>query len=400
MRFAPFLLLLPILLSTGCALKHSRLMQGGLIENEAYTQAISYEERMGLIILNVSIKGKERRFLLDTGAPNVLTKELAEELNLPVLFRRTVGDSQQRRGKLDYVQVEEIRIGELVFKEMLALVVDINASPVLRCLEVDGIIGANLMRKSAWQIDYENQEILIAAHRDSLPYLDESIVIPFKTSGQGTPRIELQVDEVASIFPIIDSGSNSNMDVPVEWFTKNYKSKAGQYYSAYGAASAGIYGHRLDSTYLAVLKGIRADSVLLEDQVVEFEENGGFAVGNKWLDQYVVSFDWVDNQLFLYPVDPNKLSDTKDFGFKPIYEDNQLKVGFVIHNSPADKAGMKVGDRIFFMNGIDCLSLNNDGFCTLIVQKVFSDSAQLDILFESEGTTKKAKLERMIYFED
>ena len=391
-----------LVLGTSCSGKFQKAMLGGTLEATDFLETLTYENRMGLMVIEVELAGKKRRFVLDSGAPNLLSKELAEELALPALFSKNVGDSQGASRKLDFVEVPEFKVGDLVFEDMLAVVGDLNASPVLRCLEVEGLIGANLMRRAHWQIDYQAMEIRIASSLDSLPRInEESIRVPFTTSLQGTPKVDFLLEGIEAANFVVDLGSNSGLDGSFSWYRKNRKSITGQAVSAYGAAESGLYGNSKDSSYITVISSVKSKTDELGPHVVEFEGAGGFNIGNAWLDQFLVTFDWKNSELHLLSIQSKSITEYGNYGFKPVFADNQLKVGYVVSGSPAEEAGMVVGNRIFFLNGVDCLNLTNDQFCELVVAGTFKKEGQLDILFEdADGKTSKATLVQKHYFRE
>ena len=64
---------------------------------------------MKLIILEVEMGGEPRRFLFDTGAPMVVSEELAEEFDMKVITKSYVKDSNGERKRQDYVKMPEFK---------------------------------------------------------------------------------------------------------------------------------------------------------------------------------------------------------------------------------------------------------------------------------------------------
>ena len=82
MKKLGFILLSAIAVSGCGALKVAKLLKQGDVEQPSFTAEIPFEMRMGLVVVKVNINGKDYDFLVDTGAPNLVTKELAAELKL------------------------------------------------------------------------------------------------------------------------------------------------------------------------------------------------------------------------------------------------------------------------------------------------------------------------------
>ena len=62
----------------------------GNIEQKNYLQIISYQNINGFLVVPASINGKTYNFLLDTGAPLMISYNLFKELNLPIIVDMTL----------------------------------------------------------------------------------------------------------------------------------------------------------------------------------------------------------------------------------------------------------------------------------------------------------------------
>ena len=77
-------------------------MSKGEIEQQQFISEIPFDYGLELIIIKVTIEEKEYDFLYDTGAPNVISQELAQELNIkPYVTNKTI-DSQGKKEELEY----------------------------------------------------------------------------------------------------------------------------------------------------------------------------------------------------------------------------------------------------------------------------------------------------------
>ena len=148
--------------------KTKKLLQGGEVLQKEFKTEIPFEYRRGLIILKVNIEGKQYDFMLDTGAPNVISKELAQQLNYKNKVKRKVGDSQNVQTKLGITKIKKISLGDLDFLNTAAVVSDLSIGAV-GCLGIDGLIGANLMRNAIWKIDYSKQVITCLLYTSPSP---------------------------------------------------------------------------------------------------------------------------------------------------------------------------------------------------------------------------------------
>ena len=131
-------------------------MKQGKVEQPHFKVEVPFEMKLGLIIIPAKVNGKEYDFILDTGAPNVITTEAAQELNLVQTSKSKATDSQGKKEDLGFLSLESVEIGGINFKNTGTAVADFSASPTLSCFQSSGLIGSNLMRNAIWQFDFES----------------------------------------------------------------------------------------------------------------------------------------------------------------------------------------------------------------------------------------------------
>ena len=174
----------------GCSFSKKGVMDIGEVKNQHFTEKVSFEEQLNLIILPVELNGKTYRFLFDTGAPNVISPELQQQWQFKKIAKNSIRDSQGKSKKVQYVKLDELRIGGVDFLNTAACVIDFKANPVLGCLELDGIIGSNLMQFCTWRVDYSNNELTITNQPELLPYSSTYSEYQFKTTSQHDIKID------------------------------------------------------------------------------------------------------------------------------------------------------------------------------------------------------------------
>ncbi|HEY1040840.1 MAG TPA: retropepsin-like aspartic protease, partial [Bacteroidia bacterium] len=195
-------------------------MKRGEVEQKQFKVEVPFEMRLGVIVIKVNINGIDRDFIVDTGAPNVISKELSEELKLTAVTNRKTGDSQGNSSSLSYVEIKKITIGGINFLNTGAAVGDLKQSTEVGCLRVDGFIGANLMRKAIWQFDYTKQLITITSSMDSLEVPANADKINFYSRITGTPLADIEYNGVMDKGVTIDLGSNGDFSSSKRVFDK------------------------------------------------------------------------------------------------------------------------------------------------------------------------------------
>lgn len=109
-----------LLLSHYCVAQNINLNLGNSKESNYYSE-IPFEYVNGKIIVSVLINENKYRFLLDTGAPNLITKRLSTILNLENLKELKVSDANQIKSTMNIVQLPNLTIGSIIFENSIAL---------------------------------------------------------------------------------------------------------------------------------------------------------------------------------------------------------------------------------------------------------------------------------------
>lgn len=384
-----------LLLFTQCkAIKTIKILKRGEVSQKNYKEEISFESRAGLILLKVQVNKKDYNFIFDSGAPNCVTKELAQELNLkPVVGQKAV-DAEGKTGGIEFVQVSEITLGKITFLNTAAAVIDLKQVPELACLKVDGLIGANLMRKACWQLDYVKKTIVFSGNFDSLRVPPTAASMAFSPELSGTPIVEVELENLKVGGNIFDTGSTGNITLSALAFKKLQKQDPSlKYLKGVGSNSAGLYGQGFDTSYLAKIN-LKMGSLALPARVAEFKRDKG-NLGSDFFKEFVVTMDWNQRKIYFVP-QPAQFTEWKTFGFSSFKNKDKLLVSFLIENSPAARAGLRQGDEILSINGKSYTNLSAEDYCGLIVNPApwrKEDKLQVTVK-QADGAEKTVTLEK------
>ncbi len=377
-RFFSFFVLALLLQSCASSVK---LFTKGSGPQAIYNATIVADREHKLLIVPVVINGKTYRFLFDTGAPMVLSKELAAELDGKRLARKPVSDSQGQRSKLDYVELAEIAIAGQQFVGLTAIVVDLKLSPVINCLQIDGLIGANLMRHAFWKIDYQTNELHFT--NDSSLFLPDSssIRLPFTTKATFSPTVAVQLDSVVVGGITFDTGSASGLSIGQSRLPAQSNAKRGAVKS-YGYHSSGIFGSLPDSMFYAKYPVSFGDFEVQEMLLSISNTNSKTLLGTAFLEDYSVILNWQKKAVFLNPINPEVTSESVGFGV--ILEKSKLIVSNIMSGSEAQKTGIAFGDEILEFNNVPCANLTAKGYCSILDQFA-SKNGPITILVKDKG---------------
>jgi hypothetical protein len=364
-----------------------------------YKEEIFFESRAGLIVVKVTIGGKEYNFIYDTGAVNAVTKELAEALHLKPILDQTAQDSEGKKGGIKFALIDELKLGKISFLNTSAAIIDLNAVPELACLHVDGLIGANMMRKAFWQINYVKHSLIVASSMDSLSVPENAFSFPFKPVISGTPIVEVELNGIKSKGNIFDTGSTGEITLSSPTFKNVLKQNPGfKYLRGIGSSSAGLYGKGNDTNYMAKTDMLKMGNLLINNRVIEFKRDDG-NLGSAFFKDYIVTLDWKQNKIWFAP-QPKNEQEWDTFGFSATKDNKKLIVSYLIENSPAALAGIKLGDEVISVNGKNYTNMEVEDYCEMLdKQALWKKEKNMQLVLKNEsGIEKIVTLEKKKLF--
>jgi predicted aspartyl protease len=189
--------------------------------NKDFLTAIPYSHSSdSAAMIVISINRRRKQFMVDTGAPLVISRSLQDELSFPVLQSGTTIDSSGDSVRIEIVRVNELSIGPLLFKDIPSLVVDFNI-PAFSCDTIDGIIGSNLLRMLVVQFNKAEQKIYFTSHVDSLhPPENTTSTELFLNPSQSEPAVAVRINSLVDTV-LYDSGDKTLYTISQEWYNEN-----------------------------------------------------------------------------------------------------------------------------------------------------------------------------------
>lgn len=139
------LLLSFLMLLTNCNTT-SKIFDSGQAELKNNIETIELDYISDMPFVKVNIEGKTYNFLFDTGAPTVISSQIFQDLGLKKKAQGKVTDSQKNSKQQIFTLIPEMHVGAITFHDIGAIVLDFE-SPEFKCLQMDGILGANQMAK-------------------------------------------------------------------------------------------------------------------------------------------------------------------------------------------------------------------------------------------------------------
>jgi hypothetical protein len=361
---------------------------------------LSFELINNHLIIPVSVKGSRFEVILDTGMPIssllLYGTEDVERLDLsygPMRVRvgGAGGDGEPLEASLAHGAA--VDIGKARMKNATVLVLP----PIQRLMSYhDGVIGAAIFDSFVVQIDYDEQRIHLHDPETYSPPDDVAVLpvtfrhrIPFAkvrvTTGEGREiPLEVAVDLGASHAISLNIDTDERLAVP----DKALRTVVGR---GVGGEIRGQVG-RVGSLAFA---GFTFVDVVATFPDAEHQHPGGMDskngnLGSGMLKRFNVTFDYPNERMLLAPNERFEEPfewDMSGMRLEPLATTG-LRVEDLIANSPAEKAGLAVGDVVTHVNGRPASERNLFELKKLMQQ----DGAVLEITATRNGKPLELKL--------
>ncbi len=351
------------------------------------------------------------QFIFDTGAEHTLiTKREITDL-LQVDYRRSF---PIRGSDLDTQLVAflatgmSLQVGEMSLNNRSVLVLerDVFRFEDFAGMDIHGILGADIFWPYVVKIDYRRQVITLVnpsrfkpsrkytAHPLEVyrnkPYLEADIHL----ANDSLVKSKLLLDTGASLGLLLYTDTHPSIQVPENALESNIGWGLGGYLK-------GFLG-RVDRFEIEDygLPGVITNYQQLPTDVdSSFRNARNGIVGNVLLSRFTVVIDYFREQLYLKPTRKWKKKFTYDRSGLVIVaggpELNQYTVFYILDGSPADRAGVRIGDRILKINGIGTRSLDIDSIYRRLRKRI---GKRIKLKLEREGEEIKVVfyLEKLI----
>ena len=255
-----------------------------------------------MIIVPVEIKKKNYNFILDTGSPTLVSKELAKNLNLKVIDSVKAADVYNNKQQNKYAKLETTKIGTIDFVGTTVLINDFNAESIWSSLNVDGFIGSNLMQHAIWDIDFNKKQITITDNESKLNLPEEIIENKLFIGVAGIPSIACKINEKKVWKFTVDLGYNGGIVVPFSEFKKQTENgEISEFKKSNTKGVIGIYWKQ-DNTrvsYTGIINKIEFGNSILKNEKVYSEQYLSHRFGLDFFRNYRVILNWNSKKIKL-----------------------------------------------------------------------------------------------------
>jgi predicted aspartyl protease len=366
------------------------LNQGEIIV-EDYLEEIDFEFLRNKVIVPVKINEKTYRFILDTGAPNIISKELDEVLNPKIIDTIPIYDASEKSEKLKLVLIEKIELGNLEFVNTATLVQDFGSDNPLKCFGIDGFIGSNMLRNSIIQFDLKNKKLRITDNKKKLNLKKKYSSKIKLTETQSNPYvwIELKGKDKGREEVLIDTGMDGLYDLSMTNYkifeNKNIFKVIGV---SKGASGVGMFGSPESGLqYQLLLPQMKIKHFTLENLTTITGNDNNSRIGSELLKYGILTIDYINKRFYFQSQNESVIIKDEDVGFSGTLENGNLIVGLVWDDELKNE--ISYGDVILEING------KPFNLCELLNKNFFEIESILDLkVKKSNGELISIKVEK------
>jgi hypothetical protein len=293
----------------------------------------------GRIFVNVKLNGEGPfAFLFDTGGNAIIGAKVAERLHLSVGSTETGTGMGEKPVTAVDTTVREIQIGDLRLSNLAFHAIAMDDTPaVFGRHPVDGIIGFPILEQLIVEVDYHAKRLNIMLPSAYSPR--KSGTTTHFTRARWVPLIDASLDGVAGKFGV-DTGARLSLLLYGPFVEQNNLREK------YHPAVSGVTGWGLGGPIRSQLaRGTTAS------------DTAG-VIGSDILRQFNITFDYASQTItFEKNNHYGERSNSDRVGLWLGQDTAGFAVVDVVSGSPADGAGIKVGDQILAIDGKSAATL-------------------------------------------
>ena len=374
--------------------------------------SFSYVNNVILVKARVNNNPTEYEFVLDTGAPTVISQSFLDKLNLNYKAPFGMSADSNKAIKPSFLKLDQLELGGVKFEDVGALVMDDSKLGSLNCLAEGGIIGYNVLQSSVFQINYQDSTILLTDDINKLDNLDTTLYVNYNTKIQETPVLNIIINDTINFDFTFDTGYNGSIKIESHQFynkilnlnnQKIAKFKKSPPITIAGEQPVGSFLNELHVKTDNFAFGPFSYNDLLINVIDRDDDESKALIGNKFFENFIITLDYSKKRLYFQPISENKLVRTKSvLGLVYSAVDNKMIVNTIYDGSKADEYGIRVGDEITSINDINVSNLSEEDVCKIFRKEINYSSKrddQINFVILKNGELKPFKLERFKIFE-
>lgn len=374
--------------------------RGRLTSDQIEDSVIPFDLRGGhVIIVPVRINNSDMvyDFMLDTGALTVVSRKIAEELDLPsgveVMARDTAGGSKP----MQLINLEVLELGKMKIAECPAGIIDLSGFGGQlkdRDMKVDGLIGSNFLRYFKVTIDYGKRQLILSNHTGAEPVAHGSYRFSFSSEMQRgyAPTLECLLEDNIRCPGIIDTGAPFVVTLPSSLVKKTKAYSTGQVVKAKGNVWGGAFKASENNALLRI-SALQMGELRLHDLPMLSLPHRQMLIGKKFLEKFRVTLNYPAREMTLSPCGEIKFS-SNIYSFGAIVrkdDDGRVFVAGFWEGSSVDRSGIRIGDELVTVDGKNVRDLS-----PLEIETLYHDDKvqEIEVVYKNRSGFHKIKVRK------
>lgn len=354
------LLVIMFFLFGTCFLQAQNTLNKGKIFPIIFHDTIPIEFINGKVVLPLEIGGKLQKFILDTGAPCVISEDLHQEVDAQISHSEKLTDAVGGVVQWGRIKLKSFNLGQITFRNIPAFVLPEETDRLLKCWGVDGIIGSNALRNCILQIDLQARKLILSNELKKLDLAGHSQTPLALNRKQSNPYIELSLGKGHRIAALFDTGdedvvciSKEDSAIPLEnqvarlinfgegkMIMSITDSQQMQWFRLFSFDTIGI-----GNTHL-----LNTNSIPGQEQT---ESRVGIGLGKYG----IITVDYLHKQFYFKGYEGKSQIEVDQFviaqGLNIVPKEDHYSIGMIWNDSPAARLGLKNGYKIQRIEGVD-----------------------------------------------
>jgi hypothetical protein len=289
----------------------------------------------------------------------------------------------------DIYRINQLSFSGISFEEVSAESIDKLPIP---CSDgIYGILGKEVMQHLVWQIDFKQQQILVANDKNAFPIAPNALSIPLTENQYGHQlytKVQLGQDSIKKTFTI-DLGSNGYACVGIKCLAKQDDRKI----EIEGSSSTGLDGDYESTAFLQAIDSFQVGDLVIPQITVYASKTPMNLLGLGFFENFRTTISWKDKTLILEPYEATNFK-RKGYGYGARFNEEKkaLFVKAIYKGQQADQSGIRIGDKILSING---QSMDEaDKYCDFD----YKNMDELTLEIDREGRVEQVCLKKQEYF--
>ncbi|HEL2978359.1 TPA: aspartyl protease family protein [Stenotrophomonas maltophilia] len=325
------------------------------IDDASGTTRVPFDLINNHVYVEAEVDGQPARFLVDTGAINLLTPAAAKRLGLTATGRLSVHGAGDNASDLGLAQARHLRIGGAHLTRPVFHIIDLGQQINSMGVPHDGFIGYETFLRFVTTFDY-GARVLSFTRPGNYQPPSNAVVLPFEQDDRA-PVLNGELDGI----PLrlwLDTGSRNSLSLSSP-FVRTHRLLEKYHASEEAVLGWGLGGPgRARPARLGVLRmgdikvtGLVGDLSSTDKGALALADYGAI-LGGGVLRRFSMGIDYDAKRLYLVPNAESTEADAFDrSGLWLQAEDGALRVADVAPSSAGARAGLRRDDRIVMISG-------------------------------------------------